>query len=326
MIETSPQRSIVVAAALTGLLFATQKDAVSAQSVVWRSDFQGAWEEANKLDKPVLLHFYADWCGPCQQMEHNVLNNKDLLDQVGSSFVAIKINTDRHPELVSRFGVQALPTDMFVDPDGTVLSQSEGYTDLSAYLVRLTRIESDFTRSRKMRIVSQGTDKKPPIVQEPKETSNPAPDESVAKTEPKAASSDGTSTRPQETEQGTPRIGLGGFCPVTINEQRKWRKGSPKFAREYQGVVYHLASAKNLAEFTRYPMKFAPRLLGCDPVIMWETDQAKIGSVDFAAYFDGELFLFADLQSREAFRKNPVRYTRIRHVLRDDTPGGARIR
>jgi thioredoxin-related protein len=54
-------------------------------------------------------------------MEQSVLNTNDILKEINYGCVAIKVDSDRHPDLVQQFGVNALPCDMFVDSDGKVL-------------------------------------------------------------------------------------------------------------------------------------------------------------------------------------------------------------
>jgi thioredoxin len=58
-------------------------------------------------DLPVLVDFYATWCGPCQMMSK-------ILEQVNSELQGqlkiIKIDTDRYPQIASQYQVQALPT------------------------------------------------------------------------------------------------------------------------------------------------------------------------------------------------------------------------
>jgi thioredoxin len=56
---------------------------------------------------PVLVDFYATWCGPCQMMA-------PILEQVGANFrdrlQVVKIDTDRYPGLASQYHIEALPT------------------------------------------------------------------------------------------------------------------------------------------------------------------------------------------------------------------------
>ena len=87
---------------------------------------------------------------------------------------------------------------------------------------------------------------------------------------------------------------------------------------EFQQVTYYLVDEEERRLFQSNPRKYAPRLTGCDPVIMTETDQAIAGNTQYGAFFDSGLYLFASLESREQFKKFPLRYTRIQHARRVD--------
>ncbi|AOW99476.1 thioredoxin [Moorena producens PAL-8-15-08-1] len=58
-------------------------------------------------DVPVLVDFYAIWCGPCQMMA-------PILEQVNAELKdrlkVVKIDTDKYPQLASQYGIEALPT------------------------------------------------------------------------------------------------------------------------------------------------------------------------------------------------------------------------
>jgi thioredoxin 1 len=58
-------------------------------------------------DKPVLLDFWAPWCGPCRA-QAPILDQ--VADQVGDRAIVAKVNVDEEGELAARFGVQAIPT------------------------------------------------------------------------------------------------------------------------------------------------------------------------------------------------------------------------
>ncbi|MCF6332763.1 MAG: thioredoxin [Draconibacterium sp.] len=66
-------------------------------------------------DKPCLIDFYADWCGPCK-MVAPVL--EELQSEYGDSIVIYKINTEDQQELAGIFGVQSIPSLLFVPQDG----------------------------------------------------------------------------------------------------------------------------------------------------------------------------------------------------------------
>ena len=79
------------------------------------------FEAVKNSDKPVLLDFYADWCGPCRMGAPFVAQIADEHPE----YVIGKINVDNSPELAKEFGVMSIPT-LVVMKNGKVVNQSAG--------------------------------------------------------------------------------------------------------------------------------------------------------------------------------------------------------
>ena len=94
-----------------------------------QSNFQN---EVMNSDKPVLLDFWAPWCGPCRMVVPIV----EEIARERSDIKVGKINVDENPELAGQFGVMSIPT-LVVMKDGKIVNQSKGAKSKSAILAML---------------------------------------------------------------------------------------------------------------------------------------------------------------------------------------------
>lgn len=302
-----PWKSLIATVAAILLLAAVPGDATAASP--WRTDFHKAEAEAKRSGKLLLLHFHASWCGPCRQMDHEVLKSSKLAALLGSNVIAVKVDSDRYPRVTSRFGIQGLPSDLFVQPDGKILARTSGYQPAATYLRTVSTQNSRFSRTQ--RAIAAHKPKPSRTTLRPVVGDRRKPDRKTA-----AIHLDSELKLDDSESQFAP--GLGGFCPVTLWSSRKWKTGRREYAVQYKGETYYLAGSKERERFREDPRRFAPQLLGCDPVILSEQDTAVAGSTGWGAFYDGELYLFKSSQTRTRFKEDPQRYSRTRHVLREE--------
>jgi thiol-disulfide isomerase/thioredoxin len=246
---------------LTGV-FAANANAAEKVTKGWHKNYSHAYFEAKRLGLLLVVHFYTDCCGPCQQMEASVLNTAEVTAKLGRTAVGVKINADHHELLTSQFRIDAYPSDVYVGPDGKILFRRSGYATARSYAAQLTK-------------ANQRVDVR-----------------SLA-----AAGAKPTAPVTQPT--------LNGYSPVAITKDRKWQKGSSKFAWQHADNLYHLQNAEELALFKANPDRYLPEISGHDPLELSTGRRAVPGDIRFGAFFRGKLYLLTNDKNRKRFLSKP---------------------
>ncbi|MFN9437683.1 MAG: thioredoxin [Planctomycetota bacterium] len=82
----------------------------------------GFGTDVRQSDHPVLVDFWAPWCGPCRQIAPLI---DELAQQYAGSVKIGKVNVDENPELSTQYGINAIPT-LLLFKDGKIVERFQG--------------------------------------------------------------------------------------------------------------------------------------------------------------------------------------------------------
>ena len=116
----------------SGLIFGLTAQAGDS-AINWYDDFDRAMVQAKASDKPLLLDFYAEWCGPCKRMDRQTYTNSAVQKHM-QHVIAVRIDVDRHEQLAKKYkgnarkyGGNGIPATVVVDVEGRELYRHHGF-------------------------------------------------------------------------------------------------------------------------------------------------------------------------------------------------------
>lgn len=101
-----------------------------------KKKFNSFDEMVSESDVPVLVDFYATWCGPCRVMAQIL---EQVNDQMNERLRIVKIDTEKYPQIASQYRIEALPT-LVLFKDGQPVERIEGVAPADQLLKHLQTI------------------------------------------------------------------------------------------------------------------------------------------------------------------------------------------
>jgi uncharacterized protein YyaL (SSP411 family) len=137
-----------------------------AHEIHWRDWGARAFADAVSANKPVLLNLTAVWCHWCHLMDETTYSDPDLIALINETFVAIRVDADKHPHVQDRYIAGGWPTNAFLTPTGEVLWSGTyvppeqfgtvAQSVQSAWLERHVELQQEIERRRKAMEAARG--------------------------------------------------------------------------------------------------------------------------------------------------------------------------
>lgn len=97
-------------------------------SAKWFTDLDEAKKIAAATNRKIFVDFFAEWCGPCKRLEADCFGTAEF-KALSKKLVFLRIDVDKQPAVSKAYGITAMPTQMIVNPDGSIVNQTIGYAN-----------------------------------------------------------------------------------------------------------------------------------------------------------------------------------------------------
>ena len=120
-----------------------QKGTAKAMGVVWRTDFDAALKEAQRLRKPIFLDLYTTWCGPCKILDKTTYRDPKFV-RASRDWVMVKIDAQRNArnvQIAQQYDTGGYPAMWMLSSSGKRLSAISGYRTANMLLEEMRKAQ-----------------------------------------------------------------------------------------------------------------------------------------------------------------------------------------
>lgn len=101
--------------------------------------FRQAFDRARKNKQPIVIDFFATWCGPCIRLKKETLSDAEVAKRL-AKMELIYVDVDQHPLLAKAYGVASVPDVFLIDAEGHVVDRLRNFEPPDRFLGRLGRL------------------------------------------------------------------------------------------------------------------------------------------------------------------------------------------
>ncbi|MBN2369153.1 MAG: thioredoxin family protein [Vicinamibacteria bacterium] len=113
-----------------------------ATGIAWEPSFEAARKKARVTGQPLMVDFWAEWCGWCHELDRTTYADREVVKITGG-FVAVKVDTEGRRSdtaVATRYRIDSLPTVVFLTPAGRILMKLNGFQRPARFARILTRV------------------------------------------------------------------------------------------------------------------------------------------------------------------------------------------